>query len=164
MTGSRSATGPARGQIPHRQQGGRKIRGRSGGWLNRIVDHVRQRSHAGLHLPSSLAARYDKTREAFLPPGPTRSRSIRQREREEYGMGVEGVEKVEGLLLGGFMIFVILGHRAWDAELKRWRMPDSPHRQVEKGISASWLQPRIRNSKRGCRFAYAKRSPHPKKL
>ena len=54
---------------------------------------ARQRSHDGIRLLSRPAARYGTPQKAFLPPGRKRSRTIRQRERDEYGMGAEGVDK-----------------------------------------------------------------------
>jgi hypothetical protein len=65
---------------------------------------ARQRNPDGLRLLPRPAARYGRSRKAFLPPGPQRSRSIRQRERTKYGMGAEcGDEKG-----GGFWV------RGWD--------------------------------------------------
>ncbi len=84
----------------------------TGGRLNPILigeDRERRRSHAGFRLPSRFAARHGKPREAFLPPGPIRSRSIRQRECGEYGTGVEGVEKV--VEITGLTILVTYGRR-----------------------------------------------------
>jgi len=74
-----------------------KIRGRSGGRLNLLVRkdwQARRRSHAGHRLLTGFAARYGRSRKAFLPPEPKRSRSIRQRERHECGMGVEGGDEM----------------------------------------------------------------------
>ncbi|AKI03046.1 hypothetical protein IMCC20628_04373 [Hoeflea sp. IMCC20628] len=69
---------------------------RPGGWLCTVDPTARQRNPDGLRLPPVLAARYDRSRKAFLPHGRTRSRTIRQRERErhEYCIGVAGGEKV----------------------------------------------------------------------
>jgi len=46
--------------------------------------------HAGYRLPPMPAARYGKARRAFLPPGPTRSRSIRQRKPGNHDMRFGG--------------------------------------------------------------------------
>ena len=74
-----------------------ETRDRPGGRLDPLIredQHARRRSHAGCRLPSCLATRYGQAREAFLPPEPKRSRSIRQRERKQYGMGLEGVDEM----------------------------------------------------------------------
>ena len=63
---------------------------------------ARQRNPDGLRLLSSLAARYGKPRKAFLPPGPTRSRSIRQREPGKCDTGFRRGEKND---TNGFFCF-----------------------------------------------------------
>ncbi len=46
--------------------------------------------------PACPPSVWTATPEHFLPPGSKRSRSIRQRERGDYGMGVEGVDEMGG--------------------------------------------------------------------
>jgi len=53
-----------------------------------------QRSHDGLRLLAGPAARYSRSQKAFLPPGPIRSRSIRQREQGNHRMGLEGGDEI----------------------------------------------------------------------
>jgi len=61
--------------------------------------------HRLLYRP---AARYGKRPEAFLPPGSKRSRTIRQRERENYGMGLESVDEMGGLVARAARRFSLL--------------------------------------------------------
>ena len=67
---------------------------RPGGWLCTTLERpARQRNRVGHRLPPGPGTRYAGPRRAFLPPGPTRSRSIRRRKRRHDGTGAEGVEK-----------------------------------------------------------------------
>ncbi len=83
-------------QPAHPPWGKCRSEGRPGGWLGPRPCKQEancQRNHDGHRLPSSQTARYGKHREAFPPPGPKRSRSIRQREHNDDAIGCEGVEK-----------------------------------------------------------------------
>ena len=60
---------------------------------------ARQRNPDGLRLLSRSAARYGRSRKAFLPPGRIRSRSIRQREQAKCGTAAVGGDK-KGVAFG----------------------------------------------------------------
>ena len=53
-----------------------------------------QLSNAGALPPPSARRTLRQLWKAFLPPGPRRLRTIRRRERDEYGMGAEGVDEM----------------------------------------------------------------------
>ena len=98
------ATGPVR--CPTRPSARRRIRiARPVRWLAWPAYPAKEEQAAsGATLvtasPRSLTARYGKARRAFLPPGPTRSRSIRQRECDDDGTGAEGVDEIGRILSG----------------------------------------------------------------
>ena len=78
---------------------------------------ARQRNRVGhrLPLPDTLTFAW-QIRGYSLPPASKRSRSIRQRERTESGMGMEGVEKM------GWVLWVwtgLVGGVGWDYELEK---------------------------------------------
>ena len=67
---------------------------RPGGWLCTPPERAaRQRNRVGHRLPPGPGTRYAGPRRAFLPPGPTRSRSIRRRKRRHDGTGGGGCGK-----------------------------------------------------------------------
>ena len=86
-----SATAPDRIlTFPARHCGARKRLPARWLALHGRISTARQRNPDGLRLLPRPAARYGRSRKAYLPPEPKRSRFIRQRERTKYGMGAEG--------------------------------------------------------------------------
>jgi len=140
-----SATGPDRSCAPHSTFRQARNESRPGGWLCTVNETARQRNPDGLCLLLAPAARYGKPREAFLPPGRKRSRSIRQRERHQCGTGRQGVDEM-GVIFG------------WDGAAG-----PSPHWWGRRRISAPWRQLSARNLKRGVGFS-TRIPPHLKNL
>ena len=89
-----SATGPFRPRPPHLPFGWLRKATRPGGWLCTVSRPPA--SGATMVSASPNRSPYVGTPDPrhSLPPGPKRSRSIRQRKWDEYDMGVEGGEKI----------------------------------------------------------------------
>ena len=120
-----SATGPDRMfRFPPQDGIWKTVAGPVAGFARSFAT-ARQRTLDGLRLLPRPHARYARSRKAFLPPGPIRSRSIRQREHGKCGTGAISVDEKGG---GGWVRDWNCGGRGEGLypDSRRLRRPISP--------------------------------------